>query len=182
MKLKTVILFFIVCFSFKNITAQVVEPGQNIDTNLDTVITTNARLLYSSTNWTTTDSNNQSYSLPPGYYVNRIKVSEEVYHHLDSLLNNLNKCTPCFLKVYDTDNNLVWESEHYKNCGVGPFVEYYPGGSIKITGQFKQNLSGNWDDISAKEYRSKREGKWTYYDTEGKITKVENYEDGKLIK
>ena len=150
--------------------------------NLDTVITTNARLLYSSTNWTTTDSNNQSYSLPPGYYVNRVMVSEEVYHHLDSLLDNIHKCTPCVLKVYDTSNNLVKQGVYYKNCGVGAFVEYYPGGAIKTIGQFKQDSSANWDDLHDRGYCAVREGQWTHYDTEGKITKVENYEDGKLIK
>jgi hypothetical protein len=182
MKLKMLILFFIIFFSFKNTSAQVMQPAQYIYTNFDTVITTNARLLYSSTDWNWTDSNQQTHLLPPGYYANHIKVDKEIYLHFDSLLSNMNKCTPCYLKVYDTDNDLVRGGVYYKNFGVGAYVEYYPGGTIKTAGQFKQNLSGNWDDLRARGYYFKKEGRWTYYDTEGKITKVENYEDGNLIK
>jgi hypothetical protein len=80
-----------------------------------------------------------------------------------------------WMKLYDTDDHLLYESLKYSDCTVGPFICYHPNGKVKLTGQYD-----GYKYIKKKGYRvvnceGKPTGTWLYYDEEGKLVKTENY-------
>lgn len=115
------------------------------------------------------------------YYVNGEQVRKIVYDSYSKFWDNIGKCTPCYLKTYDTEDNLISESVQFTDCPVGDYREYYTNGTLKVNGQYKMNSTGNWKNIFDRGY-CRKVGKWIYYASNGSILKIEEYVDGKLTK
>ncbi|MFT6217209.1 MAG: antitoxin component YwqK of YwqJK toxin-antitoxin module, partial [Roseivirga sp.] len=68
--------------------------------------------------------------------------------------------------VYFADKKIKSEITLLDGRKSGRFTEYFDGKKVKIKGNHRYDL---------------REGKWEYYDQQGKVTKYESYSRGKLI-
>jgi len=116
------------------------------------------------------------------YKVNNKVVNKATYDKYKSNWDNIEKCRPCYLKTYNVHDSLIREGLQYEDCAVGDWIEYYPDGKIKVKGHYKENPTGNWDSLYDRGYCSRKDGKWTYYNENGTVIKVENYIDDKLVK
>ena len=70
----------------------------------------------------------------------------------------------------------------YNDCHVGAYTVFYPSGKIKMTGQFKENTTGDWRDLRNRGLCSIQTGEWKEYSEDGTLTKTYLYEDGKVVK
>ena len=147
-----------------------VDTGFSIYSRLDTVETTNVGLR---------SETGPTYAR---YYVNDKLVDKRTYDNYQYLFDNLSKCKPCFLKVYNEDDVLVLTAQQYSDCPVGTWTEFYPNGKVKVEGQFKRNEQGRWEQQDYRLICSIKEGSWKYYDERGNLTKVERYKGGQLLK
>ncbi len=116
------------------------------------------------------------------FEVNGKKVSKSTYDKFQSTWKNMETCCPCILKSYDEYDVLIREAVSCTDCGVGVFKEYYQNGNVKLTGRYKENLSGNWDDIWARGFCSIRDGEWTYFNEKGDTLYSEFWKNGEFIK
>ncbi len=115
------------------------------------------------------------------YYVDCKEVSKEVYDKFFNENNRLGDCTPCYLEQLDKNGNSVSLGIQYTDCIVGEWKEFYPDGKVKLIGHYRENKTGNWDDIWKRGYCSVKEGVWIYYDENGSVLKTENYFNNKLV-
>lgn len=116
------------------------------------------------------------------YEVNGKKVSKSKYDKFLSTWKNMETCCPCILKSYDEKDVLIREAVSCTDCGVGVFKEYYQNGKVKLTGRYKENTSGNWDNISARGFCNIRDGEWTYFNQQGDTLYSEFWNNGEFIK
>lgn len=116
------------------------------------------------------------------YKVNGKSVSQATYDKYDRSFENMKKCKPCINKSYTTNEKLIIESVSYGDCGVGWYKEYFLNGNLKVSGQFKENDTNNWEDLYARGYCNRMDGKWIFYNKNGSPKYVELWEDGNLIK
>jgi len=116
------------------------------------------------------------------YYVNDKLVDKRTYDNYQYLFDNISKCKPCFLKVYNEDDVLVRTAQQYSDCPVGSWTEYYPNGKVKVAGQYKRNGQGRWEQQDYRLICSIKEGEWKYYDERGNLIKIETYKEGRLLK
>jgi antitoxin component YwqK of YwqJK toxin-antitoxin module len=91
--------------------------------------------------------------------------------------NDIDNCTPCWLRYFNKDGLLLQEGLSYMDCALGKRIEYYLSGNIKVIRFFKTNETGNWTDFPC----SVPHGNWIFYNEDGTIQKTVVYEDG-LIK
>jgi len=115
------------------------------------------------------------------YEVNGRKVSKSTYDKYQSTWGNMETCCPCILKSYDENDVLIREAVSCTDCGVGLFKEFYPNGNVKLSGRYKENPSGNWDDIWARGFCSVKDGQWTNFNEKGDTLYSEFWKDGKFI-
>ncbi len=114
------------------------------------------------------------------YWVNDRPVSKQTYYRYKNFSDNLFKCKPCYLKTLNANGKLIREAVQYTDCFVGKRIDYYSNGRIKIKGQYKENNTGDWSNLSRRGYCSKKEGTWRFYERNGK-RKIEKYKNGRLI-
>jgi hypothetical protein len=118
---------------------------------------------------------------PVKYFVNCKEVSKEVYLKYKEANDRIAECTPCYMKMLDTNGVVVRIAAQYTDCAIGNWTEYYPNGKIKVTGHYKENDTGNWNNLWKRGYCSRKEGDWIYYDENGNIIKREKYKDNELV-
>ena len=118
---------------------------------------------------------------PVKYFVDCKEVSQDVYLKYKNANESIKKCKPCYMETLDKNGVLLYEGVQYEDCVVGAWTEYYPDGKIKVTGQYKENPTDNWNNIWKRGYCSVKEGVWTYYDENGNVTKTEKYKDNVLV-
>ncbi len=116
------------------------------------------------------------------YKVNGKIVSKSTYDKYKSKWKNINNCCPCILESYDEDENLISEAVSCTDCRVGWFKTYYKNGNIELAGKYKENPTGNWDDIWNRGYCSVPDGKWTYFSEDGDTLYSEFWNNGVFIK
>ena len=116
------------------------------------------------------------------YTVNDKKVSKSTYNKYSSTWENMETCCPCILKSYDEHDVLLSEAVSCTDCGVGVFKNYYPNGKVSLTGSYKENPTGDWDNIFYRGYCNVPVGAWTYFDTNGDTLYTEFWQDGEFIK
>ncbi len=118
------------------------------------------------------------------YELDGKKISKSTYDKYKPNWNNLESCCPCLLKYYDKNDILLREIVSCTDCGVGDFKEFYPNGKVKLSGQYKENNSGNWDwkTIQKRGYCSVPTGKWTYFNKKGDTLYSEFWKNGEFIK
>ena len=118
------------------------------------------------------------------YELDGKKISKSTYEKYKPNWDILESCCPCLLKYYDKNDILLREIVSCTDCGVGDFKEFYPNGKVKLSGQYKENNSGNWDwkTIQKRGYCSVPSGKWTYFNKKGDTLYSEFWKNGEFIK
>ncbi len=106
---------------------------------------------------------------------------KEVYSKSPSFFDDIQSCTPCIIKYYQKPYVLKYEAIQYGDCFTGFYKEYYPDGSIKVKGQFKENRSNNWDNIFHRGYCNVPDGKWLYFNDKGQIKSIEIWNKGNFV-
>ena len=90
-------------------------------------------------------------------------------------------CCPCILQFYDENNILFKEQVFCRKYEVGYVKEYYPNGNLKVSGQYLENHTGNWDYMIASAKCCFQVGKWTYFDENGDTLYHEYWNYGSFI-
>jgi len=116
------------------------------------------------------------------YEVNGKSVSKSTYDKYKSTWKNMETCCPCILKSYNEKDVLIREAVSCTDCGVGWFKTYYLNGRLKLTGSYKENSTGNWDDIWDRGYCSVPNGQWTYFNEKGDTLYSEFWNNGEFVK
>ncbi|MEM6725621.1 MAG: hypothetical protein AAF598_16385, partial [Bacteroidota bacterium] len=119
---------------------------------------------------------------PSIYEVNGKPVSKAVFEKYQRSWDKMATCCPCWLRSFDEHEVLLRESVSCTDCGVGKYLEYYPSGVLKIKGQFKENPTGDWEDIYHRGYCNVMVGEWIYYHENGSVAYRETWEDGDFIR
>jgi antitoxin component YwqK of YwqJK toxin-antitoxin module len=114
------------------------------------------------------------------YEVNKKKVNKATYMRYKKVWDNIDKCKPCVLQTYNGGDTLLYEAVQHTDCRVGWYIEYFPNGSKKVTGQYKENDTKKWKNLWNRGYCSKEHGTWKYYNEKGDLIKTEEYKNGKL--
>lgn len=112
------------------------------------------------------------------YWVDRKEVGKDKYDYYDFHWKNVDRCTPCFLKIYDTDEKLLKEGVQYGDCNIGVWTEYFRCGKVKLKGRYKENNTGDWFEIWTKGLCSVKNGIWIYYNEQGIVLYTEKYVNG----
>jgi hypothetical protein len=112
--------------------------------------------------------------------VNGRKVSKRTHEKYVSI-NDMKNCCPCIRRYYDEFDKLLFEGVHCEDCRVGWFKEYYRNGNIKITGNYKENPTGDWNNIFDRGY-CRKHGQWTYFNEIGDTLYSEFWENGEFVK
>ena len=108
------------------------------------------------------------------YKVNDKEVREATYQKYENTWKNMSNCKPCILQYYDEDDLLLREAVAYTDAKVGYFKEYYPNGQVQLNGYYKENTTGNWDNLCERNLCSIPVGTWTYYNEKGEILYTEH--------
>lgn len=116
------------------------------------------------------------------YQVNGEQVSKFRYKKYTSTWKNMENCCPCVLRTYDVDHILLSEAVSCTDCGVGDFTTYYPNGQVSSSGRYKENATGNWNDIWDRGFCSVPDGQWTYFNEQGDTLYAEFWKDGIFIR
>lgn len=114
------------------------------------------------------------------YMCNGKEVTKQKYFEYKKFWSASGACQPCMLYTYDDKNELKYNAFQYEDCLCGSYIEYYPEKIKKVEGQFKENVSGNWQNMRSRNLCNIRDGIWTYYLPNGVVEKTETYENGKL--
>ncbi len=124
------------------------------------------------------------YSNALSFQFNDSIVSKSTYRKYKKSWGNRVNCYPCLLQFYDDNDKLMSEAVLYSEelWGVGWFKEYYPSGKLKLTGQYKENTNGNWEEFKEKGYFNREDGKWTYFKENGDTLYNEYWGNGEFIK
>ncbi len=112
------------------------------------------------------------------YWVDRKSVPKKVYDMYNYYWENVDRCKPCFLQTYEKDGRLLKEGVQYGDCNIGVWTEYYPNGRVKLKGFYKENDTGDWEEIWNRGLCSVKHGIWVFYDNEGNIVGMERYTNG----
>ncbi len=115
------------------------------------------------------------------YTLNDKLVDKETYLKFKDTFENMVNCKPCILQTYDENDILLREGITYTDAQVGYFKEYYSNGQIKLRGFYKENTTGNWDNICSRNLCNIPIGTWTYYDEKGEVLYTEKWENGQFI-
>lgn len=115
------------------------------------------------------------------YKVNGNIVSKPVYDKYKSTWKNMERCCPCILESYDENDALLSEAVSCSDCGVGFFKEFYPNGTIRLSGKYKENSSRIWINLWERGFCSVPDGQWTYFAENGDTLYSEFWNDGNFI-
>lgn len=116
------------------------------------------------------------------YEANEKRVNKKLYKKYESTWKNMENCCPCILQTYDENEVLLHEYVSCTDCGVGWFKIYYGNGNIKLSGNYKENPTENWDDIYYRGYCNVPHGQWTYFNENGDILYSELWNNGEFIR
>lgn len=82
---------------------------------------------------------------------------------------------PMAVKKYHCNGNVKAEYNWYTFGYTGGYKEYHENGKVAVEGQFTEKPA----DQTV--FMARKNGTWTFYDSNGKITKQEQWENGKLL-
>lgn len=116
------------------------------------------------------------------YKINGKSVDSSIYSFYQSEQETIRLCTPCIVEAYDLSEKLMFRAVQFRSCPIGDVTLYYTNGKIRFTGQYKENQSGDWEDIWNKGYCAIKHGNWYFYRKNGKLRKKEKYVNGQLVK
>ena len=116
------------------------------------------------------------------YKVNGKPTTKVVYDKYKNSWGNMSNCCPCYLKTYDIKEKIQTERVACQDCSVGSYTLYTKKGKVKLTGSYKENPTGNWDNLWERGYCSVKDGQWTYYNNREEIQYKEIWDNGSFIK
>jgi antitoxin component YwqK of YwqJK toxin-antitoxin module len=116
------------------------------------------------------------------YKINGSIVDKPTYDKYESTWKNMETCCPCILRSYDENDILLSEQVSCTDCGVGWLREYYPNGNLRVKGQYKENPTGDWNNIWEREYCNIETGQWDYFNENGGKIYSEFWKEGEFIK
>ncbi|SHM24873.1 hypothetical protein SAMN02746009_04180 [Hymenobacter psychrotolerans DSM 18569] len=117
-----------------------------------------------------------------GYFINGKRVDKIAYDSFQGNSRYIKECCPCILQMYNSDGRLVNEGVRCTDAPVGWWKAYYTTGNLKESGQFKENDSGNWDNLCDRGYCGVKVGRWTYFDEQGKTLYSEDWKEGEFVR
>jgi len=80
-----------------------------------------------------------------------------------------------WMKLYNTNDQLIYESLKFGDCTLGSFICYWPNGKIKIKGQYSGYTFSAKKGYKMKKCRGKENGNWEYFDESGILLKTETH-------
>lgn len=113
------------------------------------------------------------------FSINNKEATEPEYNQG---LANISRCTPCIVKDYNENNIEISESVSYSDCLVGWQKIFFPNGKLKLLAQYKENISGHWDNLWERGLCSIPDGKWIYFNEQGDTLYTELWRNGEFIK
>ncbi len=116
------------------------------------------------------------------YICNGNEITKSKYFEYKRFWDAAGACLPCLLYTYAANDKLKHVAFQYEDCLCGSYKEYHENETLKVEGQFRKNVDGNWENMQKNRQCNIRIGKWTYLNDLGNIEKVETYSnDGVLI-
>jgi antitoxin component YwqK of YwqJK toxin-antitoxin module len=115
------------------------------------------------------------------YTVNGKTVDKATYDKYSIYWENMSNCCPCILEFYDINDKLIRESVQCTDCPVGYSKTFYENGKVQLYAQYKENSTGNWDNIFDRGYCHVPDGEWTYFSENGDTLYQEFWKDGQFI-
>ncbi len=116
------------------------------------------------------------------YKVNNKKVRKATYDKYKSNWNTMITCKPCIIRRFNTKEKLLSEGIAYTDCGAGWFRYYHPNGKIRLSGQFRENHTGNWENAWKKGNCGLPVGQWVYYNKKGDTLYSEFWDEGQFTR
>lgn len=98
---------------------------------------------------------------------------EKYYENYKAVSKYMDREKFFWIKLYDTEDNLLYEGLKYSDCTLGPFICYHPNGKIRMKGEYsgaKKNSKGKY---IMQKCSGKETGTWEYYDENGALIKTE---------
>jgi len=80
-----------------------------------------------------------------------------------------------WIKLYNTNEELIYEGLKYGDCRIGKFICYWPNGKIKLTGEYNGYSYSTKTGYKIKKCAGKKKGDWIYYDENEKQEKLIKY-------
>lgn len=115
------------------------------------------------------------------YKIDEAVVSKYEFDKLTSSWQTLDTCCPCIVTFYDKNEILIREQVLCRGYEVGYVKDFYPNGKLKMTGQYMENHTGNWNYLVETGRCCVHDGIWVYYNPNGDTTYTEVWEKGKYI-
>lgn len=96
---------------------------------------------------------------------------EKYYLNYQTVKRYVESETFFWMKLYNTNDELIFEGLKYSDCTVGKFICYYPNGQVQLTGEYGgyKIKKGNY---VLKKCLGKEIGTWVFYDESGKVSKT----------
>ncbi|UTW64514.1 hypothetical protein KFE98_10360 [bacterium SCSIO 12741] len=116
------------------------------------------------------------------YRVNDSLVDFETYERYASAWSNLERCTPCYLQVYDVSDRLLSEGYRHTDCRFGTVKVYYLTGELKAVVRYRAPRFSILLKLFPKRYCSVRHGATQVFDKAGEVIRSETYKKGVLQK
>lgn len=116
------------------------------------------------------------------YTVNGKEITKQKYLDYKKYWNTVDACQPCLLHTYDAADDIMYIAYQYENCLCGKYISYYKGGSKKVEGNFMTNPSNNWENYKNEQFCNRKQGIWKYFLANGNVEKIEEYQNGVLVK
>ena len=105
------------------------------------------------------------------------KKSKEIYlENYKTIAHYLSAQKFFWMKLYNTKDQLIYESLKYGDCRVGKFICYWPNGNRKMTGAYDgSTIKKKTGEYVLKKCAAEPTGYWCYYDEEGKFLRLEEF-------
>jgi len=81
-----------------------------------------------------------------------------------------------WMKLYNTEDQLIFESLKHSDCRVGKFICYWPNGEKMLTGQYDGAVvNKKTGEYILKKCAGEKVGTWCHYDKKGMFVNYETY-------
>jgi hypothetical protein len=81
-----------------------------------------------------------------------------------------------WMKLYNTKEQLIYESLKYADCRVGKFICYRSNGHRLMTGEYDGAVvKKKTGEYVLKKCAGQKSGTWCYYDEDGKFLRYEEF-------
>ena len=104
------------------------------------------------------------------------KSKDKYVENFKSITHHFSSQKFFWMKLYNTKDQLIYESLKYGDCRVGKFICYWPNGKRKMTGEYDgAYVKKKTGEYIFKKCAGEQSGTWCYYDEDGKFLRYEEY-------